>query len=85
MLFIAVLATVLWSDGWRTVLTDEPCLNENHIQYLKVESKNSAFTAWNKHGKRTLEACYIQDRKLLMVVDDESVRIRAILDEDEIN
>jgi len=82
MLFIAVLATVLWSDGWRTILTDEPCLNENHIQYLKVESKDSAFMAWNKHGKRTLEACYIDDRGLLIVVDDESVRIKAILYEE---
>jgi hypothetical protein len=85
MLLIAILSTVLWSDGWRTVLTDELCLNENHIEYLKVESKNPALAAWNKYGKKTLEACYIQDRELLFVVDDETVRIKAILDDRDFN
>jgi hypothetical protein len=85
MLLIAILSTVLWSDGWRTVLTDELCLNENHIEYLKVESKNPALAAWNKFGKRTLEACYVDDRGLLIVVDDETVRIKAILYEEQIN
>jgi hypothetical protein len=85
MLFIAILSTVLWSDGWKTVLTDEPCLNENHAAYLRMESKSPALAAWNKLGKRTLEACYIQERKLLMVVDDESVRIKAILDDQDFN
>jgi hypothetical protein len=85
MILIAILSTVLWGDGWKSILTDEECKNENHVAYLRMESKNPALAAYNKHGKRTLEACYVDDRGLLIVVDDETVRIKAILYEEQTN
>jgi hypothetical protein len=85
MLLIAILSTIVWSDGWRTVLTDEPCLNQNHIEWLKAESKIQPLAAWNKLGRKTIEACYVDDRGLIIVIDEESVRIKATLSEYQIN